>query len=163
MNVEVVIDGKTYEARVENGKVVMGGREYVVEDRGSSVEVDGTPYVVEVKGGEVTVNGIAHTVKVDSHTKPAEKKASAVAGAVSAVMPGRIVNVLVKEGDTVREADVVCILEAMKMENELRAPRSGTVKKVHVQMGANVDKGDVLVEIAYSVTVVQPMPQGSGP
>jgi biotin carboxyl carrier protein len=47
----------------------------------------------------------------------------------------------------VEGGQVVCVLEAMKMENELKAPKSGTVKKVHVQPGANVEKGDILVEI----------------
>lgn len=148
MNVQVVMDGTAHSVEVESEKVTIKGRMYTVKEKGSTIEVDGTPYVVEMKNGEVLINGISHTFKVESQAgKTLEKKVSSAPGAVAAMMPGKIINVLVKEGDTVKGGDVVCILEAMKMENELRAPRDGTVKRIHVQSGANVEKGDVLVEI----------------
>lgn len=148
MNVQVVMDGMAYTVEVESEKVTIKGRTYGVKEKGSTIEVDGTPYVVEIKNGEVLVNGISHTFRVESQAgKTSEKKVSSAPGAVVVMMPGKIINVLVKEGDTVKGGDVVCILEAMKMENELRAPKDGMVKKVHVQSGANVEKGDILVEI----------------
>ena len=63
-------------------------------------------------------------------------------------MPGSIVDISVKQGDLIKEGDVLLVLEAMKMENEITAPRSGTVRAVHVKVGDNVDSGDLLVEIS---------------
>ncbi len=70
-----------------------------------------------------------------------------VLGGVYPPMPGRITEVLVKVGDQVKQGDTVCILEAMKMFNELKAARSGTVKQVNVQPGSNVKTHDLLVLI----------------
>ena len=57
------------------------------------------------------------------------------------------IRVLVAEGDTVAEGQVICLLEAMKMENELKAPKAGVVKAMHAQPGQDVEMGAVLAEI----------------
>ena len=62
-------------------------------------------------------------------------------------MPGTIVNVNVKNGDVVKKGQVLAILEAMKMENEIVAPIDGTVVSVDVEKGQNVNLGDSLVQI----------------
>ena len=67
---------------------------------------------------------------------------------VKAPMPGNILDVKVKVGDTVKNGQAVCILEAMKMENEIPATKDGKVTSVLVQKGATVQVGDVLVTIA---------------
>jgi biotin carboxyl carrier protein len=66
---------------------------------------------------------------------------------VVAPMPGRVVRVLVSPGDTVAARQGVVVVEAMKMENELRAPKAGRVKEVAVEAGASVEAGRVLVVI----------------
>ncbi|MHB9116021.1 MAG: biotin/lipoyl-containing protein, partial [Thermoleophilia bacterium] len=66
---------------------------------------------------------------------------------VVAPMPGRILRVVAAEGDVVARGTVVAILEAMKMENELRATGDGTVLRVAVKEGQNVSKGDLIVEV----------------
>ena len=63
-------------------------------------------------------------------------------------MPGTILNVKVNVGDSVKEGDVVVILEAMKMENEICAPKSGTVAQVLVSKGTSVQTGDALISIS---------------
>ena len=63
-------------------------------------------------------------------------------------MPGNIMDVRVKVGDVVKSGDVLAILEAMKMENEIMAPRDGKVVAVNVAKGATVNSGDVLVVLA---------------
>ena len=63
-------------------------------------------------------------------------------------MPGTILKVNVAAGQTVKEGDLLVILEAMKMENEIFAPKDGTVNQVLVEKGASVDTGNVLVVIA---------------
>jgi biotin carboxyl carrier protein len=66
---------------------------------------------------------------------------------IAAPMPGKVVRVLVKNGDTVLARQPLVVVEAMKMENELRAGRDGTVAEVHAKEGASVDAGALLVEI----------------
>ena len=69
-------------------------------------------------------------------------------GEVTAYMPGRVVTVLVAEGETVDVGQGLVVLEAMKMENEIQAPHQATIKRLRVQAGQTVEAGDVLVELA---------------
>ena len=62
-------------------------------------------------------------------------------------MPGTVLDIKVAEGDKVETGQVLLILEAMKMENEISAPAAGTVKAIHVSKGAAVNPGDVLITI----------------
>lgn len=62
-------------------------------------------------------------------------------------MPGTILSVAVKAGDTVKKGDVLAILEAMKMENEIMAPHDATVAAVHVNKGESVDTGAAIVSL----------------
>ena len=104
----------------------------------------------------VTVNGVAYNVTVEEGTgapaaaaAPAAPAAPASAGAVEvkAPMPGNILDVKVAAGASVKAGDVLVILEAMKMENEIFAPCAGTVSSVAVAKGAAVNPGDVLCVI----------------
>ena len=125
-----------------------------------------------MKRYNVTVNGVVYDVVVEEVTggaapapvaAPAAKPAPAAAPApaakpaapaanakcsVSAPMPGNILAVNVKVGDKVEKGAVLCILEAMKMENEVMAPDAGTVTSVTVSKGSTVQAGDVLVTLA---------------
>ena len=106
----------------------------------------------------ITVNGTAYEVEVEeagvvaSAPKAAPKAAPApaapvAAGAttVSAPMPGKVLSVNVKAGDAVKSGDVLLILEAMKMQNEIMAPADGTVSDVRVSAGQTVATGDVMI------------------
>ena len=87
----------------------------------------------------------------EAATSTAPAAAPAVTGAgeqVDSPMPGTILKVNVAAGQTVKEGDLLVILEAMKMENEIFAPKGGTVSQVLVEKGASVNTGDVLVVIA---------------
>ncbi len=100
-----------------------------------SVRVDGKAYTVEVaEGGELTDVRPAAAAPGDSHT-------------VTAVLAGNIFKVEVEPGDTVSEGDTLIVVEAMKMETVVAAPRSGTVSQVHVSIGDVVAVGDPLVVI----------------
>ncbi len=66
---------------------------------------------------------------------------------IAAEMQGTILDVKVSEGDEIQSGDVVCVLEAMKMENDVVASRGGTVTQVAVSEGESVDMGDVLVVV----------------
>lgn len=69
------------------------------------------------------------------------------AGMLTSPMPGRVLKVLVKEGDTVKAGAPLMVVEAMKMENELSADRDGTVKRIFVTVGAAVESGARLLEV----------------
>ena len=69
-------------------------------------------------------------------------------GDLKAPMPGKILDILVKEGDEVALGDPVMILEAMKMENELKSPADGILEALHVEKGDNVEKNQLLLEIS---------------
>ena len=92
----------------------------------------------------VTVNGVAYNVTVEEGTGT---PVAAAAGAVSvtAPMPGNILDVKVKAGDSVKAGDTLLILEAMKMENEISAPQDGTIASVNVRKGDVVNSGDLLI------------------
>ena len=100
----------------------------------------------------VTVNGVAYNVTVEEGTgaaaaAPVAAPAAAPAPAVSvtAPMPGNILDVKVKAGDSVKAGDTLLILEAMKMENEISAPQDGTIASVNVRKGDVVNSGDLLI------------------
>jgi biotin carboxyl carrier protein len=102
----------------------------------------------------VVIDGITHEIRIDGldHRRPAIPKASPTettvgAGVVKAIMPGTIVRVFVTEGDSVNTGDVLLVLEAMKMENELQSPTAGVVKVIHVQPGDAVEMDAVLIEV----------------
>ncbi|HSK09286.1 MAG TPA: acetyl-CoA carboxylase biotin carboxyl carrier protein subunit [Vicinamibacterales bacterium] len=105
--------------------------------------------------GEVEVYTRAGLVRTRVRTGTGRRRGGAAAApvdaggpqAVTAPMPGKIVKVLVAAGDTVRARQGLVVIEAMKMENELRAPRDGRVAAVHVQEGALVEAGRLLVVI----------------
>jgi biotin carboxyl carrier protein len=111
--------------------------------------------VVDRAGGELTVhvNGRLVTAAVAS-ARPAFARRGQQAGAgatgpqrVLAPMPGKVLRILVKPGDSVAVRQALVVVEAMKMENELRAARPGTVRDVLVKEGASVEAGAVLVVV----------------
>jgi biotin carboxyl carrier protein len=72
---------------------------------------------------------------------------SSVPGGVAAPIAGRVITVMAKQGDTVASGDVLLLLEAMKMENEVKAPMDGTIKEVMVTDGQRVSEGETLIVI----------------
>jgi biotin carboxyl carrier protein len=100
--------------------------------------------IVHVNGQPVQVS-LSHAGK----TGRAESGAAIQAGPqrIVAPMPGRIIKVLVKTGDSVAARQGLVVVEAMKMENELRSPRAGTVAEVRVTEGMSVDAHTVLVVV----------------
>ena len=123
-----------------------------------------------MKNYRVTVNGVAYDVVVEelngtvaapapvaapvaapkaAPAPAAAPKASGNAGAIAvkAPMPGNLIKVNVKVGDAVKKGDVLCVLEAMKMENDIMAPADGVVASIEAAQGASVATDAVLVTL----------------
>ncbi len=119
-----------------------------------------------MKKYNITVNGKTYEVVVEEagsapsaapvYTAPAQTAAPAPAAApaapagansVTAPMPGTILDIKVTAGQAVKKGDVICVLEAMKMENDIPAPCDGTVASVCVQKGATVNAGDIIASL----------------
>ena len=119
-----------------------------------NITVNGTTYEVIVEeAGSVASAPVAPVYSAPAApAAPAAPKATAapVAGGankVTAPMPGTILNVKVSVGQAVKKGDVVCVLEAMKMENDIPAPCDGVIASVNVQKGASVAANDVIVTL----------------
>ncbi|MBP6066012.1 biotin/lipoyl-containing protein [Bacteroides sp.] len=134
------INGNLYSVTVNN-----------IEDNVARVEVNGTPYNVEM---EKTVQA-AKTVVRPAAAPKSETGAPVVArpttssskSAVKSPLPGLILDIRVKEGDTVKKGQVILILEAMKMENNINADKDGVVSAVKVNKGDSVLEGTDLIII----------------
>jgi biotin carboxyl carrier protein len=173
MTYEVEINGRTRRlevTRIDKGYAVsVDGRPHVVDvttinglvslilgDNGirSSYEVAIVEQPLSSGNLTVHVNGRAMTAVVGTSRGSWARRgqdAGATAGAgpraVTAPMPGKVVKMLVKAGDVVTARQGLVVVEAMKMENELRASKAGTVAEVKVTEGASVEAGMVLVVI----------------
>ena len=120
------------------------------------ITVEGKTYEMDVE--LIGANGAAIQPVAKVEAKPAvsapaaapvaaSKPVAASSGAVIAPMPGTILKVLKAEGDSVKAGDVVLVLEAMKMENEITAPADGTIASLSLAAGNTVAGGDLLFEV----------------
>ena len=122
------------------------------EDNMAQIEVNGTIYQVEVHK-ELKKTKTPRLVRQEIQTRRKDSKIkktiTRTAGhEVKCPLPGNIVQVFVKEGDTVKLGDKLVMYEAMKMENTVTAEKDGVVKNLKVHPGDNVLQGEVLMEIA---------------
>jgi biotin carboxyl carrier protein len=138
-------------------KYKINGNNYTVtvgdiEDNIAQVEVNGTPYKVELEKKAAPKVTVTPRPAAAPRTAGGEKvisrpAAAAGAGAVKAPLPGVVLSIPVKVGDTVKAADTVLVLEAMKMENAIHAGKDGKVASISVAPGDSVLEGTVLVTI----------------
>ena len=117
-----------------------------------NITVNGNTYEVLVEEADAStpVTYSAPVAAPVAAPKAAPKAAAPVAGGavkVSAPMPGTILAVKVSAGQQVKKGDVICVLEAMKMENDIPAPQDGVIASIDLQKGASVNAGDVLATL----------------
>lgn len=168
---KVTIGGRTYDVEVRGDRVIVDGHEYAVTVRddgayktvkagdvtyrvqlpppdqrasGMEVKVDYRPFTV---GYEGRLGGGPGPRAAAPRAAGGARSAATARGAVTAQIAGRIVRIDAKVGDAVKAGDVLLILEAMKMENEIKAPVDGVVKEIPVSEGARVTEGDVLAVV----------------
>ena len=121
-----------------------------------SLLIDGVSHVADVsptdRGTRVDLGGSTYLVEVEEHARHLIRTrggAGARSGpqTIKAPLPGKITHVAVAPGDRVERGDTLVVIEAMKMENELKATAAGTVGEVRARAGQSVNPGDVLVVI----------------
>jgi biotin carboxyl carrier protein len=161
MTLDVVIDGRPAKLTLETARLRYrpeGGetieREYSLEEAGPgaySVLIEGRRFLVSLPlAGQVSVNGRSLAVEVFD---PREMRARTGGGerqggaSVSAPMPGKVVRVLVEPGDTVEAGQGLVVVEAMKMQNEMKSPKAGRVAEVRTRAEATVVAGEILMVI----------------
>ncbi len=131
MKYKVTLNGKTYEVEVEHGKAVLLDE-----------------YEALAPAPAAAAPAAAPVAAPAAAPAPAAPVNLAAGETVAAPMPGNILRVEVNQGDTVKAGQLLIVLEAMKMENEIVAPKDGTVAQVVTSKGAVVDTGSPLVIIA---------------
>ncbi len=142
---QVTVDGK----RLAADAISVGGS--------TSMRIDGRVVDLWMEGTPPGVGVLARGHRLYAHVESERQRALSAAlgpragaageGTLLSPMPGRVLKILVAEGDSVEVGAALAVVEAMKMENELCAARSGVVRKIHVSPGQNVESGARLVEI----------------
>ena len=159
MKLETIVDGRS-------GRLTIDGTRFSYQrdaesiDRDFSVEpvtpgsysvlIGGRSFEVIAAGSEIRVNGRALSVEIfDPRSMRGRKSGAAGAGPqnVAAMMPGKVVRVLVAAGDTIEAGQGLVVVEAMKMQNEIKSPKAGRVVEVKTKPDATVAAGDVMLVI----------------
>ena len=146
-----------------------------------TVSVNGRSYGVQLQNGTATVNGVAYpyTIADGISAQPVQQAAPAAQPAapvqqavvtgseeVKAPMPGLVLRINVKVGDSVKKDQVLMVMEAMKMENEIYAPCDGVVSSIPVSQGQQIQSGETLMTIGGTVSAAlapQPAPVQAAP
>lgn len=131
MKYKVTLNGKTYEVEVEAGKAIL------LDEYEALAPAQAAPAPAPVAAAAPA-----------AAPAPAAAVSLAAGETVESPMPGNILSVNVNQGDKVKEGQVLAILEAMKMENEIPAPKDGTIVQVVTSKGAVVETGSPLFVIA---------------
>jgi len=142
-----------WEVRIEGRRIRV--RSVRIDGDTLSLILDGRSLAVRVarsgRGGEIFLGGRAYGYALgDPRSRPGgERVPASEAGEqkIAASMPGRVVRVLARTGEAVRLGQGILVIEAMKMQNEVRSPKDGALKKLLVAEGANVNAGEVLALI----------------
>lgn len=123
-------------------KVKVDGEDFDVE-----LEKQGDVWNVSIEGESFNIQVEGSSVGESSGSKRKKRGRGKKSGTISSTIPGKIVSISVEEGDNVVEGDVVMILEAMKMQNEIQAPLSGTVTAINCKPGDSIEANSPLVVI----------------
>lgn len=130
MKYKVTLNNKVYEVEVEKGEAIL-----LDEYEAAAPAPAAAPVAAPTPATPVAA-------------APAAAPVAAGANTVNAPLPGTVLDIKVKAGQAVKSGDLLFVIEAMKMENEVLAPADGTVTNIFVQKGSNVDTGAALAELS---------------
>jgi biotin carboxyl carrier protein len=172
MKFDLFIDGKVYNIELGMGKLIaidIDGKSFQAEtkmtSKGLIVQLEKQDFLVQFEGSNISVDGQRHRIEVNnlrrgrpSWFEPSEEtdhvkidkhdhKISSGEGMIHPPMPGRVISIKVKEGDSVKVGSPILVLEAMKMQNEVVSSIDGIVHEIRVSEGDLVESKDVLVVI----------------
>lgn len=141
------VDGRKYELEVSEPEAGV----FLFKNKGKVTEVFVAPQVRFGEPVEVQTGGTSFEIKL---IDPKRLRGTAGGGEhgdgaaeIRTAMPGKVVRILVEKGVSIEKGDGVLVVEAMKMQNELKSPKAGTVKNINVAEGSTVAAGDVLAVI----------------
>jgi biotin carboxyl carrier protein len=153
----VELDGRTYEVAIARQgagwTVTVDGQEIPVHlernGAGTRVAAGGKSIHVELAGGTCRIDGHPRTWRIVSVSSAGEAAGAAGhhAAKVRPPMNGKLERILVKPGQEVSKGEILFVLEAMKMQNEVRSPVAGRVAAVHGVVGAAVEPSQVIIEL----------------
>lgn len=132
----IEVNGRVYDVKVEE---VSGGG---VETAAPSVKPPAAIPTLKLEPPKIEVKPVPKVEKVEEKAAPAKTD-----GGILSPMQGTVVQVRVKVGDVVKKGDVIAIVEAMKMENDVRSHRAGVVKAVHIIVGQTVSPSTLLAVV----------------
>ncbi|MDL2228559.1 biotin/lipoyl-binding protein [Bacteroidales bacterium OttesenSCG-928-K03] len=137
---------KTYNFTINGNKYHVEIQKH--EDKNITLEVNGTPYVVATERSAPVKVAQKSFVRKESGAAPSNAGSpSGTVQIIKAPLPGNIITIMVREGDTVTKGQKLLVYEAMKMENDVLAEGNGVVSKIHVHVGDTILQGADLMEI----------------
>jgi len=145
-------EGTLNDALVKGNFEKINANQYHFLMNGKSYNVDLIKLNAEEKTMVVKINSVKFNLQLKDkydellHTLGLDNLATKKINEIKAPMPGMVLNILVKEGDTVNKGDALIVLEAMKMENILKSPSDGTIKKIAINKGTAVEKNQILIQ-----------------
>ena len=157
---KLMLEGVPYEIERRGDLLLINGLEFPCAVENQNVTIGGTPHAVVLRSETATVDGISYRYEALGLEEPKPGKAKRAlsataaedAGAVTAIMPGLIIKINKKEGDLVAAGETILVLEAMKMQNEIKSPIDGIIASVTAREEITVSLGDPLC-------VVDPLPE----
>jgi len=159
-NLLAEVNGKQYKVELTNNpnpntkfSIKIGNRSYKVElektyrNTQFPIKVNDKLFMVQYEAPNQATSLRKEEPTLSTTIRKPVRKLAEEEGMIVSPMPGTIVSLKIKVGDSVKPGDIVCVLEAMKMENEITTPMAGIIEKIRIKEGDRVDKGKALVKI----------------
>jgi biotin carboxyl carrier protein len=140
-NFKFTINGNVYEVGIE-----------AAENGKSNVNVNGKSYVVEVEADVMQATAVRRPVATPGATS------KTTSGIMKSPLPGKVLKVLVAEGQVVKRGDVLMVIESMKMENNIAAQADGVIRSIKVAAEQSILQGDALLELESVAQEAEPAP-----